>query len=82
MKLMVQLPIENQMSNDDNSMRNYGRYSSLAFQMMVIVLGGVFLGYKLDQWMHLQKHVFLIILSFLSVFLALYVTFRDLMKFK
>jgi ATP synthase protein I len=70
------------MPNDKNSMRNYGRYSSLAFQMMVIVLGGVLLGYKLDQWLHMQKHIFLIVLSFLSVFLALYVTFRDLMKFK
>jgi len=68
------------MSNDNNSMRNYGRYSSLAFQMIVIVLGGVFLGYKLDQWLHLQHHIFLISLSFFSVFVALYITFRDLMK--
>ena len=63
-------------------MRNYARYSSMAFQMMVIILGGVFLGYKLDFWLHSHKHIFLIILSFLSCFLALYITFRDLMKLK
>ncbi len=39
------------MSNsNDNWIRNYGRYSSIAFQMIVIVLGGVFLGYKIDKW--------------------------------
>jgi uncharacterized membrane protein len=71
------------MSNsDDNWMKNYGRYSTIAFQMIVIILGGVFLGSKIDNWLHLNKHVFLIILSFLSGFFALYITFRDLLKFK
>jgi F0F1-type ATP synthase assembly protein I len=68
-------------SNDD-WMKNYGRYSSIAFQMIVIVLGGVFLGYKIDIWIHSNKHIFLIIFSLLSGFLALYLAFRDLLKFK
>lgn len=69
-------------NNNDNWMRDYGRYSSIAFQMIVIVLGGVFLGYKIDQWLHFEKHIFLVILSILSGFLALYFAFRDLLKFK
>lgn len=71
------------MSNsNDNWIRNYGRYSSIAFQMIVIVLGGVFLGYKLDKWVFNEKHIFLIIFSFVSGFLALYFAFRDLLKSK
>jgi hypothetical protein len=70
------------MSNDENWMRNYGKYSSIAFQMIVVVLGGVFLGFKIDQWLHLEKHIFLVILSFFSGFLALFLAFRDLLKFK
>jgi hypothetical protein len=70
------------MSNNDDWMRNYGRYSTLAFQMIVIVLGGILLGYKIDQWLHLKSHVFLIVLSFVSGFLALYFAFRDLLKMK
>jgi hypothetical protein len=70
------------MPNDDNWMRNYTRYSTIAFQMIIIVLGGVFLGFKIDQWLHLEKHIFLVILSILSGFLALYLAFRDLLKFK
>jgi hypothetical protein len=70
------------MSDNDDWMRNYGRYSTLAFQMIVIVLGGVLLGYKIDQWLDLKSHVFLIILSFVSGFLALYFAFRDLLKMK
>jgi hypothetical protein len=70
------------MPSDENWLRNYGKYSTIAFQMIVIVLGGVFLGYKLDQWLHLDKHIFLVVLSILSGFLALFLAFRDLIKFK
>jgi hypothetical protein len=70
------------MSSDDNWMRNYGKYSTIVFQMIVIVLGGVFLGYKLDHWINSQKHIFLVILSLSSGFLALYLAFKDLLKFK
>jgi F0F1-type ATP synthase assembly protein I len=70
------------MPSDENWMRNYARYSTIAFQMIVIVLGGVFLGYKIDHWLHLNKPIFLITLSILSGFLALYLAFKDLLKLK
>lgn len=60
---------------------NYARYSSIAFQMLAIILIGVFGGYKLDQWLH-TKPVFTIILSFGSVILAIYFVTRDLLKKK
>ena len=59
---------------------NYARYSSIAFQMLVIILLGVFGGIKLDQWLHLKFPVFTVVLSMLSVILAIYYVTKDLMK--
>ena len=62
-------------------LENYARYSSIAFQMLVIILAGVFAGYKLDQWLH-TRPVFTIILSFGSVILAIYYVTKDLLRKK
>jgi F0F1-type ATP synthase assembly protein I len=71
------------MSQDRNkrALNNYARYSSMAFQMLVIILLGMFAGYKLDQWFR-TKPVFIIILSLSSVILAIYFVTRDLLKKK
>ena len=61
-------------------MDNYARYSSIAFQMLVIILLGVFGGLKLDQWLKLKTPVFTVILSVASVALAIYYVTRGLMK--
>lgn len=65
---------------EKKSLDNYARYSSIAIQMLVIILAGVFGGYKLDQWLKLNAPVFTIILSLLSVILAIYYVTRDLLK--
>lgn len=70
------------MPDDNNWMRNYARYSAIAFQMIVILLGGIFLGKKLDEWLHMQHPVFLVIVTIISGFLGFYLVFRDLLKFK
>jgi len=59
---------------------NYTRYTSIAFQMLVIILVGVFGGYKLDQWLEWEAPVFTVSLSVLSVILAIYYVTRDLLK--
>jgi len=62
-------------------LNNYARYSSMAFQMLAIILLGVFAGFKLDQWIH-TKPIFTVILSFGSVILAIYSVTKDLLKKK
>ncbi len=62
-----------------NSLNNYARYSGMAFQMLAIILVGVFGGYKLDEWLH-TKPFLTIILSILAVFLSIYYVTRDLLK--
>jgi len=62
------------------SLDSYARYSSIGFQMLAIILVGVFGGIKLDQWLKLEIPVFTIILSILSVILAIYYAVKDLIK--
>jgi hypothetical protein len=52
------------------------RYSSLAFEMIVIMGAGVWLGVKLDQWLNMSYPVFTLSLMILSVIGAIYHTIR------
>jgi F0F1-type ATP synthase assembly protein I len=69
------------LDKNKKSLNSYARYSSMAFQMLLIILGGIFGGYKLDEWLHTTPF-FTIILSLLSVILAIYFVTRDLLKKK
>jgi F0F1-type ATP synthase assembly protein I len=48
--------------------------------MLAIILIGVFGGVKLDQWLELKAPVFTVILSILSVILAIYYAVKDLIR--
>ncbi|MBW6459428.1 MAG: AtpZ/AtpI family protein [Bacteroidales bacterium] len=48
--------------------------------MLIIILLGVFGGIKLDQWLNMKIPVFTVVLSLLSVILAIYSVTRDLVK--
>jgi F0F1-type ATP synthase assembly protein I len=61
---------------------NYAKYSSLAVQMIVIILIGVFGGIKLDKWLKLEFPVFTVILSLAGTGLAVYYGIKDLIKMK
>jgi len=65
-----------------NYLNDYAKYSSIALQMLVIILLGVFGGVKLDEWLNLKFPVFTVILSLLSVTIAIYSVVKDLLKKK
>lgn len=67
-------------SQKKNSINNYAKYSSIAFQMLVIILLGVWGGVKLDKWLNLKFPVFTVILSLVSVIFAIYFVVKDLLK--
>ena len=60
----------------------YSKYSSIAVQMLVIILIGVFGGVKIDHWIGWELPIFTIILSISAVFLAIYIVTKDLIKKK
>ncbi len=61
-------------------LNSYARYSSIAMQMLVIILLGIWGGVKLDGLVNFKFPLFTVLLSFISVGLAIYVVIRDLIK--
>ena len=61
-------------------LNGYAKYSSLGFQMAIIIGGGCYGGYKLDEHYNNTNSVFTIILSLLSIGLAMYVVIKDIIK--
>lgn len=59
---------------------NFVRYSSLGFEMMAIIGGFTFLGYKIDQWMENGFKGFTLGLMVLGVVGALVYGTRSLLK--
>ncbi len=54
----------------------YIQYTNIAFMMFAIIALGTFLGLKLDEWLDLKTHVFTLVFSLLSVFLAIYIVIK------
>lgn len=63
-------------------LNDYARYSSIALQMLVIIVLGVVGGYLLDKWIGWKFPVFTVLLSIVSVAAAIYVVIKDLLKKK
>lgn len=64
----------------ENPLSTYAKYSSLAFQMLAIILLGVWGGRKADQWLNLTYPVFTAVLSVVSVLLAVYYAVKDFIR--
>lgn len=63
-----------------NSLNNYAKYSGIAFQMLAIILIGVFGGMKLDDFLSFEFPVFTLVLTVVAVAFSIYFTIRDLLK--
>jgi len=58
----------------------YAKYSGLGIQMALIIGGGCYGGYKLDEYYKNTTPVFTIILSLVSIALAMYIVLKDFIK--
>jgi hypothetical protein len=65
---------------EPSSLQTYGRYSSLAFQMLFIILACVFGGRWIDSWLAWKIPVFTIVLSMLGVIMSIYFAVKDFLK--
>ena len=63
-------------------LRFYARYSGLAFQMLGMIFIGIYGGYELDKYVKIGFPLFTLIFSLLSVFGAIYIAIKDLLKIK
>jgi F0F1-type ATP synthase assembly protein I len=71
---------KSQKSPSSKGIRDFARYSGMAFQMIGIILVTTWGGVKLDELLKFETPVFTIILSLLGVFAALYTVLRDFIK--
>jgi F0F1-type ATP synthase assembly protein I len=55
---------------------NFIQYSSLGFEMLVIICVGVWLGIKLDHWLTMSFPLFTLLFMVLSVIGAIYHVIR------
>ncbi|HIW87788.1 MAG TPA: AtpZ/AtpI family protein [Candidatus Onthomorpha intestinigallinarum] len=61
-------------------MKEYGKYSAIAFQLLAIVFLGTYAGYRIDMKLPEVKPLFTVVLSLASIGIGLYVTLKDLTK--
>ena len=66
----------NKLQKPKKKLDDFIRYSSLAFEMIVIMGIGVFAGVKIDSWLGLSFPVFTLGLMILSVIGAIYHAIR------
>ncbi|MFW6222566.1 MAG: AtpZ/AtpI family protein [Bacteroidota bacterium] len=60
---------------------DYVKYSGIAFQMIATILLGVWGGQKLDAMLDREFPLFTVVLSLAAVFLSLFISIRDFLKF-
>jgi hypothetical protein len=61
-------------------LNNYAKYSGMAVQMAAIIVGGGLGGIQLDKWLKLKFPIFTLVLTLLSVFLAMYYFIKYIIK--
>lgn len=67
---------------DRNPLREYAKYSSIGFQMLVIILLSVYGGIKLDEWVKsLEFPLFSLLGAIIGVALGIYYAIKDFIKF-
>jgi ATP synthase protein I len=71
---------KNRISPGNKGIRDFARYSGMAFQMIGIILVSTWGGTKLDKLTGFETPVFTIILSLLGVFAAIYTAVKDFIK--
>ena len=59
---------------------SFVKYSNLATQMLVIIGGGTYGGFRLDKYIGWKIPVFTIVLSLLSVVVAIWFSVKDFLK--
>lgn len=61
------------------SLNHYARYSNMAFQMLLIIIIGVFGGIKLDEKLN-SKPIFTLVCSLAGLAVAFYVVIKDVLR--
>jgi apolipoprotein N-acyltransferase len=61
-----------------NPLKQYARYTGIAFQMMAVMAISAWVGYKLDQWLSIEFPVFTLGFTVVAIGLVLYKLVKSL----
>ncbi|MDT0620531.1 AtpZ/AtpI family protein [Croceitalea vernalis] len=62
------------------ALNTYARFSGIAFQMIVIIGGGTYLGVFLDEKFPNKHSIYTVICSLFAVLISIYFVVRQIMK--
>ncbi|MGD9328450.1 MAG: AtpZ/AtpI family protein [Cyclobacteriaceae bacterium] len=69
-----------QKSRQPDNLRQYSKYSGMAFQMIAAILLGLWIGTKIDDALDNEKHVFTAITTLVFLLATLFLIIRSLTK--
>lgn len=72
---------KNQEQKPKERLNTFAQFSGIGLQMLIIIGLGVYAGVKLDEYYSNQYSAFTIILSLVSIALALYFVIRQVTRF-
>jgi hypothetical protein len=52
----------------------------MGLKMVIIMIGGTFVGIELDKWIQIKFPIFTLVFALLAVFLAIYYFVKDFIK--
>lgn len=67
-------------NNQKKYLSAYAKYSGLVFQMIIIILAGVFGGQYLDRWLKFSFPVLTLVLTLFGAGIAMYLLVREILK--
>ncbi len=70
----------NNLDRERKSLREYARYSNLAFKLIAVVLAAFFIGWQLDKWIHTGFPLFTLLFSLGGLVTMLYLLIKDFLK--
>lgn len=70
--------LEDQKNNTSNSLRKYGKYSSVVFQMLFIIAIAFWGGHQLDLYFKTGSNVLVLVIGLSGLCLSLYTTLKRL----
>jgi len=70
--------MENQANNENNNFQKYLKYSSLVFEMGIIIGAGAYFGSWLDKKFNLEKPVLTAVLAVIGVLCSMFLLIKRL----
>lgn len=70
----------NRQENGRRMLRDYARYSNLAFKLIAVILAAFFIGRQFDRWIDTGLPLFALLFSTIGLVTTIYLLIKELNK--